>query len=104
MTVGSHQFSEMTSLCWTHRPVIGKAVAEHTDPVSGRHAVSVGTGKTGAGPEPGMQHQSGHGGNRKWKLALAGLVGAYLALSVYGLATAYPDHTGPAGKGSPSGA
>lgn len=51
-----------------------------------------------------MQHPSGHGGNKKWKLALAGLVGTYLALSVYGVATAYPDYTGRAGKGSASGA
>jgi hypothetical protein len=65
--------------------------------------VSVGTGKAGAGPEPGMQQRSGRDGNKKWKLALAGLIGGYLALSGYGLATAYPGHSGRTGSASASG-
>jgi hypothetical protein len=56
--------------------------------------VSGGTGKAGAGPETGTPRRPGHDENKAWKLALAGLVGGYLALSCYGLVTAYQSHVG----------
>lgn len=66
--------------------------------------MSVGIEKGGAGLQPGTGRRPDQGMSRKkWKLALIGLIGVYLALSGYSIATSYPSHGARPGSASGAG-